>query len=104
MKNNPIKVFIKIPLLIISLGFSFCNLSGHKKKEKELFLKVKNGMNKNEVIKILGQPDTVSYDIVDSSFYTLYFFTEDKFGVSTLPQVTFDSTNTVSFVTYGDPG
>ena len=90
--------------VFIFLIFSSCNISGYNEKEKQVFSKIKQGMHKDEVLKILGQPDTISYSIVDSSFYTFYYFTKNKFGTSTLPQVNFDSTNVVTSTIYGDGG
>lgn len=96
---------MKISLLITALivTFNSCNFSGESKEERQLFDKIKKGMTKEEVIGILGKPDTISYSIVDSSEYEFSYFTKNKSGLrSTMPTVSFDSTNRVEFATYGE--
>lgn len=95
-------------LVCIILGIQFISCSGESEetiseyiqKEKELFEQIKVGMHSDEVIKILGKPDTI-YGIDDSTS-DYYFFTEGKSILrSQLPVVSFDSTDTVTFATYG---
>lgn len=95
------KISLLTTVLIVTL-YS-CNFSGESKEERQLFDKIKKGMTKEEVIGILGKPDTVSYSIVDSSEYEFTYFSKNKSGLrSTMPIVGFDSTNRVTFATYGE--
>ena len=49
-------------------------------------------MSEKEVIAILGEPDAIAYDIVDSSEHEFIYFSKNKIGWSTLPTIGFDST------------
>ncbi|MES2704147.1 MAG: outer membrane protein assembly factor BamE [Bacteroidota bacterium] len=93
------KLLYSITILLCS-----CDLSGNDPNEQALFEKVKNGMTEQEVIAILGKPDTVMYSF-DSLSHNFSYFAKGKNGMrSTMPVVVFDSTNRVSFATYGNPG
>lgn len=82
-----------------------CDFSGNDDRERELFEKIKVGMKREEVIKILGQPDHIQVDSLSNNDYYYYYFTQSKSAMrSELPQVLFDSTNTVKFSTYGEGG
>lgn len=53
-----------------------------KSQSEDLFKKIKPGMYKDEVIRILGKPDTVVYSIVDSSEYEFIYFSKKFFDPS----------------------
>jgi hypothetical protein len=94
---------ITLPLAILLITLYSCNFSGESKEERQLFDKIKKGMTKDAVIGILGKPDTITYSIVDSSELEFEYFTKNKSGLrSTIPTVGFDSTNRVTFATYGE--
>jgi hypothetical protein len=94
------KIYIRIVALFMLCS---CNFSGDRKDEKLLFDKIKKGMSKHEVIRILGKPDTINYSVVDSSEYEFIYFSKNKSAMrSTMPTVSFDSTNRVSFAAYGE--
>jgi hypothetical protein len=61
-------MFFSIIFLLIS-----CN-SSRREYQKNSFSQVKNGMTKDDVIEILGLPDTIYYGIVDSSEYEFIYF------------------------------
>jgi hypothetical protein len=53
-------------------------------------------MTKEDVIEILGLPDTVCYSIVDFSEYDYIYFSNDNQFRSDLPSISFDSDKVVS--------
>jgi outer membrane protein assembly factor BamE (lipoprotein component of BamABCDE complex) len=59
--------------------------------QEDLFKQVKTGMTKDEVIEILGLPDTTYYSIVDSSEYIYVYFSKDYQLKSDPPTISFDS-------------
>jgi hypothetical protein len=103
--NYSIGPLMKINLLIgiLLVALYSCNFSGESEKERQLFDKIKTGMTKEEVIRLLGKPDTITYSIVDSSESEFLYFSKNKSVLrSTMPTVSFDSTNRVTFATYGE--
>lgn len=99
-QNNLIVVFM---LLIL---FSSCAdmLSGNSEEEKQLFQQIKVGMTQEEVVQILGKPDSIVPSSSDKDIYQ-YYFTKSKSSMrSEMPYVLFDSMNKVKFSTYGDGG
>lgn len=103
-------MYLRIILLLLLVQLISCSgeseetISEDIQKEKELFEQIKVGMHRDEVISILGEPDKVKYDNVDSSSYWYKYFTKKKSEfTSTMPYILFDSTaDTVTFATYGD--
>lgn len=95
-------IFIFFCLQLLSCEDAF---SGNSKKEEELFRQIRVGMQKDDVIRILGKPDTIGQSIVHSSEYWFIYFSQNKSAMrSTMPIVKFDSTNAVTFSTYGNGG
>ena len=96
----------KIALAALSamiMWASACDFSGNDKHEKELFDKIKVGMTKDEVMGILGVPDTTTIGSgPEKNHYYYYFIASKNVMRSELPTVMFDSSNLVKFVTYGD--
>lgn len=84
--------------LLSSFGLIACN--SYDENEKKLFDKIRPGMSEEEVVSILGKPDSRSYSIVDSG-YTLSFFSRGKLW-STMPSVHFDSKGFVLWATYSE--
>ncbi len=82
-------MFFSITFLLIS-----CN-SSRREYQKNLFNQVKNGMTKDDVIEILGLPDTIYYGIVDSSEYEFIYFSRDNQLKSDPPTISFDSNKVV---------
>ena len=91
--NNTIKIYLFLFLFLSSWN------GGNHECRKKLFNQVKEGMTKEEVIGVLGLPDTVYYSIVDSSECDfIYFYKENQFK-SKLPTINFDS-GRVKFAEY----
>jgi len=70
------------------------------RQSKQKFRKMHTGMRADEVINILGKPEQILYRN-DSAVYDYQYFS-GVLGKSTEPFVTFDTTNTVIRVIYGD--
>lgn len=85
---------------VLSLGVGLIACNSYNEEEKKLFDKIKPGMSEEEVVSILGKPDSRSYSIVDSG-YTLSFFSEGKLW-STMPNVHFDSTGLALWAIYSE--
>ena len=64
--------------------------------------RVQTGMTKEQVIAILGQPDHISYSIVDSPVCTLTYFMNNKIGWSELPSVGLDSNGILTYARYSE--
>ncbi len=87
----PVSIFLCFQLLSCANS-----LSGNSKEEEELFEQIKVGMHKDDVIKILGEPDSKFIDSTSDKHYHYYYFTKSKWGRSELPHVSFDSTDRVT--------
>jgi outer membrane protein assembly factor BamE (lipoprotein component of BamABCDE complex) len=93
-------------LLLATIALSSCAdaLSGNSIEEKEKFDRIKRGMSKQTVLRILGDPEYKDSTHEDGQVY-YYFFTKNKApGRSQEPFVLFDSSGKVKFATYGDGG
>ena len=85
-------------LLFIINQFS-CSLENNKKDH--LFEKIKPGMYKNQVIQILGTPDTIGRSVVDSSFDYYYYYAKNLV-VRGSKIVSFDTAGRVLFTSIDD--
>lgn len=57
-------------------------------------------MSKDQIVEILGNPDSIHYSVADSSEYELIYFPKNERLKSDLPTVGFDSTNKVIYAVY----
>lgn len=92
-KRNALIVVQFVAVLVIVFG----RFDGYSKKEAMLMDQVKTGMDTNQVIGILGLPDSKNYS-ADSTLQYEYF-TSNK-AWSTLPLVQFDSVGKVNCCSY----
>jgi outer membrane protein assembly factor BamE (lipoprotein component of BamABCDE complex) len=94
-------MFSNILFVFLLSIYCACDFSGNDKKEELLFKKIYIGMRPNDVVNILGRPDTVLY-FFDSTYEYLYFTKNKSPMRSELPSVKFDTDNRVRFASYGD--
>jgi len=104
MKHLAVRKFnlVYFWLLIISISSCADCLSGNDINEENLFKKIKIGMPKDSVVRILGKPDNIGYNLADSAYQYQYFTSSKSPMRSTMPTVCFDSSDTVTFSTYGN--
>ena len=89
-------------LIIAYFVKDYCNGVSDTKR-RALFMQVKKGMNKEEVTRILGKPDTVRWNFDSSAFYYEYFVKNyDNTLKSGMPTIVFDSIGKVEFTSFGD--
>ena len=94
-----LKIFVNICsafLMLILICSLSCTNSDKDLEQRALFKQIKAGMKKDDVIKILGRPDTIYSSIVDSSEKEFIYFSKNKQMKSNLPTVSFDSNKVVS--------
>ncbi|PQJ12380.1 hypothetical protein CJD36_001110 [Flavipsychrobacter stenotrophus] len=95
------RIWIIIPtstlLLMIIFFMAGGRLDGYSKQEAKLMQQLTAGMDSNQVISILGSPDSRSYH--DDSTFLFEYFISNKMW-STLPFVKFDSAGKVTSACY----
>ena len=63
------------------------------------FEKVRPGMNKEQVIQILGPPDTIGRSVVDSEFVFVYYYIKNALAQKGSRSVSFSNSGKVLFTT-----
>ena len=96
------KILCIVTLLLV-FYFAWDHYRGKKDQERRAqFAKISPGMSKADVVKVLGKPDTLVFDL-DSSSQMVY--SRDHYEGSLksgLPTVVLDSLDRVLFTDFGD--
>jgi hypothetical protein len=87
-----------IPLFLILFIFNLFSCSFKNKDRDALFNKVVNGMSKEQVIEILGEPNAIGRSSVDSEFVFFYYYPKNIFGKNESRSVSFSNSGKVELV------
>jgi len=88
--------------LMFLISSNLLSCSSKDEKRDALFNKIKLGMTKEQVIKIVGEPDAIGKSAVDSEFVYYYFYTKNLFGKRGSRSVSFDTNGRVELVLHDE--